>query len=138
MTLLGLTLHHALKWDTHIEGIVTKANAKNYFLVTLKRAGTTREQLVKFYITFIRPGLEYATPVWHPGITKTLSNNIERVQRTSTRIHPELSYERALAETDLPTLHARLEHLCLHELCSLTVQQPGYQTLVPSSETEHA
>ena len=87
LTLLGVTLHHSLKWDTHAEGIIVKANTRNYFLVTLKRAGTTREQLVKFYISFIRPGLEYATPVWHPGISQTLSNNIDRVHAANFSTH---------------------------------------------------
>ena len=90
-----------------------------------------REQLVKFYITFICPGPEYAIPVWHPGITQTLSSNIERVQRSSLRIiHPELSYERALAESDLPTLHARREHLCLSFARSL-YNSPAFKHWFP-------
>ena len=62
MTLLGVTLHQSLKWDTHIEGIITKGSTEKYFLITLKRSWTTCKQLPKFYTTFLRPGLKYATP----------------------------------------------------------------------------
>ena len=79
MTLLGVNLHQSFKWDTHIEGIITKASSKKYFLVTLKRSETTCKQLLKFYTTFLPPDLEYATPVWHPGITQKLSGNTEQV-----------------------------------------------------------
>ena len=70
MTLVAIALHHSLKWDTHILRMIMKANTKKYFLVTLKRAGTTTKHLLKFYVTFIRPGLEYAAQVWHSGITR--------------------------------------------------------------------
>jgi len=63
MTLMGITLHRSLKWDAHVLGMITKANTRKYFLVTLRQAGTTTRHLLKFYITFIRPGLEYAAPV---------------------------------------------------------------------------
>ena len=115
MTLLGLTISPSLNWDTLVKKKkVSKANTKRYFLVVLRRAGTSLEQLVKFYTTFIRPGLEYAAPVWHPDLSQQLSDIIERVQRSSLHIvYPDLSYGRTLEETRLPTLHARREQLCL-------------------------
>ena len=120
MTLMGITLHRSLKWDAHVLGMITKANTRKYFLVTLICAGTTTRHLLKFYITFSRPGLEYDAPMWHPGITQTLSDNIERVQRASRHIvFPELSYEQALNKTDLLALHARWRQLCLRFARSL-------------------
>ena len=100
--------------------MITKAITKKYFLVTLKRAGTTTKHLIKFYVTFIRPDLEYTAPVWHPGITQALPDNTERVQRALLHIiFPELSYEHALSKTGLPTLHARRQQLCLRFARSL-------------------
>ena len=86
-----------------------------YLLVTLKRSRTTCKQLLKFYTTFFRPGLEYAASVWHSGITQKLSDNIERVQQASLSIiHPELSYKHALEKTGLSNLHARREYICVN------------------------
>ena len=93
---LGLTLAQSLNWNAHFftsehwesgarhsgnsyQNIVFKANTKTYFLVVLGRAGTSVEELVKFYTTFIRPGLQYAAPGWHPGLTQQLSDSVERV-----------------------------------------------------------
>ena len=85
-----------------------------YFLVTLRHAGTTTRHLLKFYITLIQPGLEYAAPVWHPSITQTLSENIEWVQHASLHIlFPELSYEQVMNRTGLLTLYAWQPQLCL-------------------------
>ena len=114
MILLGVTISPSLNWDAHVKKKVCKADTRRYFLVVLRRAGTSLEQLVKFYTTFIRPESAYAAPVWYPGLTQQLSNIVERVQSSSLhRVYPDLSYSRALEETGLPTLHARREQLCL-------------------------
>jgi hypothetical protein len=114
MTLLGVTLDSSMKWDTHVANTVSKANSKRYLIVVLKRAGVGVEHLLKFYTTYVRPTLDYAAPVWHPGISAQLSDRLESVQRSSLRtIFPDLSYNRALAATGLPTLHDRRDALCL-------------------------
>ena len=72
--------------------------------------GTVGQVLHNVY----RPGLEYAAPVWHPGLAQQLADIIERVQNSSLQIvYPDLSYGRALEETGLLTLHARRDQLCL-------------------------
>ena len=41
----------------------------------LKRAGFTQKDLVSVYVSVVRPGLEYACPVWHitgPNICLTI------------------------------------------------------------------
>ena len=65
MTLLGVTLTSNLKWDTHIENVISHANSKRRFLTVLHRTGATTANLLKFYVTFIRSSIEYAAPVWH-------------------------------------------------------------------------
>ena len=113
MTLLGVTFTSNLRWDTHIQNLISRANSKRYLLTVLRRAGTTTAQLLRFYLTFIRPGVEYAAPVWHSSISQTQSNSLERVQSSSLRVMwPDLSYRRALEVSGLPTLHSRRENLC--------------------------
>ena len=113
MTLLGVTLSPSLKWDQHMEGLICRANGKRHFLAVLGRAGVGAPHLMTFYTVFISPTLEYAAPVWHPGLTQRLSDDLERFQRLCLRtILPELSYSKALAALDLPQLCARRQKLC--------------------------
>ena len=112
---LGVTLTPSLKWDVHIDNVIRKSNSKRYFLVVLRRAGVSLKHLVQFYTTFIRPSLEYAAPVWHPGLPQNLSDGLEAVQRLCLKtILPELNYGRALETTGLHPLVQRREDLCLN------------------------
>ena len=69
-----------------MQAILTKATQCLYFLKQLKRAGVPCVQLLHFYLTVIRPVLEYATPVWHHLITKAHTEQVEAVQRRAIRI----------------------------------------------------
>ena len=51
---------------------------------------------MKVYCSLVRSILEYASPVWHCGLTQTLSDDIEAVQRCLKIIFPLLSYIDAL------------------------------------------
>ena len=63
--LLGLTISHDLKWNTHIESVIKKASKRIHFLKELKKAKIPLKDLILFYSTCIRPVLEYASPVFH-------------------------------------------------------------------------
>ncbi len=74
----------------------------------LKRSGVNVLDIVTVYCSIIRTILEYASPVWHPGLTKAESTNIENVQVRCLKImFPTLSYSEALFITGLKTLSAR-------------------------------
>ena len=65
----------------------------------------------KILTTMIRPKLEYAAVVWSQHLKKDI-NKLERIQRTATRMVPELEelqYEERLKEMGLPTLKERRE-----------------------------
>lgn len=65
--------------------------------------------LVKMYIVFVRPGLEYASEVWSPLLIKDIEL-VERVQRRFTKRLPGLqtnSYEERLHVLGLETLQRR-------------------------------
>ena len=46
----------------------------------LKRAGINQIDLVRMYISVIRPVVEYACLVWRTNLPKYLSDNIEIIQ----------------------------------------------------------
>ena len=113
--LLGVVIQHNLKCDCQVKTMVTKANTRRYFLTVLKRAGVQLEDLVRCYCTFIRPVLECAAPVWHPGLTRTQSDDLEQVQRQCLRILlPEVNYNEALHIAGLQRLSERRSQLCLN------------------------
>ena len=113
--------------------------------------------MVKFYKSTIRSAIEYASPVWHTGLTADQSDRIEAIQRRALKmIEPALAYEEALTHTGMETLHARRESLAksffqkamvpshkLHHLCRQT-RETGYdlrrakQFQVPALRTKRA
>ena len=69
---LGVTLSSHLSWNAHVDGIVSKARKRVFLIYQLKRAGIGQCDLVRIYISVIRPvGLvEYACPAWHTNLPK--------------------------------------------------------------------
>ena len=131
MTLLGVTIAPSLSWEHHVESVISKANSRRYFLVVLRRAGVMPVHLVHFYITFIRPILEYAAPVWHPGLTQRQSHQLETVQRLALRsIYPALPYRLALLTTGLPRLADRRRQLC-HDFATSAIESPDFRHWFP-------
>jgi len=114
--LLGILIESNLKWDAQVNSMVTRANRRLYMLRSLKPFGMPVADLITVFVGYIRPVLEYACPAWHPGITKTQSDQIERVQKRALRIilaNRYDSYACALERTSIPTLSSRREDLCL-------------------------
>ena len=85
-----------------------------YFLRQLKRSRVAPSELVQFYVTCIRPVLEYASPVFHRSLPNYISEDLERIQRRAFRIiYPDLSYSVALETVGLPKLHERREKISI-------------------------
>jgi len=59
-----------------------------YFNLNRKREGflLSPSHLLHFYTTVIRPVLEYASPLWHPTLTKSQTEHLEAVQRRALKI----------------------------------------------------
>ena len=99
-----------------------------YFLKQLTRAGVPHLQLQHFYLTVIRPVLEYAPPVWHHLITKKQSDQIEAIQKRAIRIiylcaHEwhDMPYTSAIFLADLPTMSDRRDQFA-RKLFKSTIQ----------------
>ncbi len=58
-------------------------------LYQLKRSGVSQEDLLKVYVTVVRPVLEYACQVSHSNLPQYLSHEIESVQKRALKgIYP--------------------------------------------------
>jgi len=110
---LGVTVNSRLKWDDHIAAITSKAAKQLWFLKKLKRAGVSREDIVYFYQTVVRPVLEYACPAWHTSITKDQTKSLEDIQcRAVQVIVGNISYEETCCMLNLSLLSDRRRSLC--------------------------
>ena len=90
-------------WNNHADLIVNEASKKLYSLRILCRAGVAQDNILKVYLSTVRPVIEYDDGRLIPDY---LSDVIERVQRRALRkIYPEAeSYTVAL---QLPNLKKR-------------------------------
>ena len=87
---LGITIDTHLEFKQHIANIVHTAHTR-VNLILKCFVSRDREVLVKAYITYVRPILEYCAPVWSPyriGLIK----KIEDVQRRFTTRLAGLQY----------------------------------------------
>ncbi|KAI8484837.1 hypothetical protein Bbelb_374340 [Branchiostoma belcheri] len=93
---------HATEWE-------------KYLLCRLRQFNPPVEDLLTTYTCFVRPVLEYAAPLWHPGLTEAQRRKIENIQRRATRIilaKEFTNYKSALETLQLQTLEDRRIALC--------------------------
>ena len=98
-----------------VNNMVGKSSRRLYMLNRLKRFGLPVEDLVSVYISYVRPVVEYATPVWHGCLTEKQSMKLESIQKRACRIilgAKYNSYTEALELTGLKTLSNRRLQLC--------------------------
>jgi hypothetical protein len=105
---LGLWIEDNLKWQTNTDYIIGKAVKRLFLLKMLKKFGADKIDMERFYISAIRPTLEYGAQVWHGGLTRAQSSSIEEVQRRALRIiYSEKDYEKLLLKAGMHTLEQR-------------------------------
>uniref|UniRef100_A0A672NIE3 Reverse transcriptase domain-containing protein n=1 Tax=Sinocyclocheilus grahami TaxID=75366 RepID=A0A672NIE3_SINGR len=83
---LGTTISQDLKWDTHIDSIVKKAQQRLYFLPQLRKFNLPQELLKQFYSAIIESVLCTSITVWFSSATKSDLRRLQRVVRTAERI----------------------------------------------------
>ena len=105
---LGILIDDQLKFDSHISSIVNKALTRSRLIFRCFSSGN-RALLLKAYITYVRPILEYGNVVWSPRFGY-LIDRIESVQRYFTKRIPglwSLPYATRLSMLGLQTLAFR-------------------------------
>ncbi len=79
---LGTTISQDLKWDTHIDSIVKKAQQRLYFIHQLRKFNLLKQ----FYSAIIESVLCSSITVWFGSATKTDIRRLQRTVRTAERI----------------------------------------------------
>ena len=96
-----------------ISDVIKKANKRMYFLILLKRANVPAHDIICFYLTCIRPVLEYCAPLYHHAQPDYLCKDIERIQkRALSIISPGLSYCDNLSMFNMDSLKGRRIEQC--------------------------
>ena len=93
--------------------IVQKANKRMQMLYSAAKFTSSMKDLKDIYITFIRSILEHSCVVWHSGLSKKNSKDLERIQKMAVRVVMGKnfeSYEKSLNILNLTTLHERREN----------------------------
>ena len=116
-TILGVQISDDLKWKHNTNFIVNKARGKIWILRRLLPLSLTHLELFDVYAKEVRSILEYAVPVWHSGLTRRQTSEIEGVQKLAFRIilrQHYSGYERACAYFETESLEKRRQQLCLN------------------------
>ena len=138
--LLGVQVRSDLSWKSQTDAMCKKAYARLWLLRRLKPLGASDQELLDVYDKQIRCTLEYASPVWTPGLTQAEINQIERVQKAAFAIILEKkysSYSAALKMLDRKTLKQRRLELNLRfaKKCSLSQKyKHWFQPCIPSNQ----
>ena len=137
---LGLWLQSDLKWSVHIQKLLEKANKKMFLLRTLKRFGFGPSELSAVYTGYIRPVLEYADVIWHSGLTRIHSDEIESIQRRACKTilgHHSASYDDNLKVCNLETLEDRRLTHCIQFAQTLSNNSRTCSLLPPTRFEQH-
>ncbi|CAH1245962.1 RET [Branchiostoma lanceolatum] len=135
---LGVTFQSDLKWNVQVMEMTKKGKQRLYLLCRLRQFQLPTHDLLTVYTCFVRPVLEYATPLWHPGLTNSQRRKIENIQVRATKIilgknfH---SYSAACEALGLQTLENRRVSLCLRFAQKLYMSEQ-YRHWLPRSRGE--
>ena len=112
---LGIIVSDDLSWDAHVNKISKNALSRLFILLKAFKSNSPK-LLVQMYHTYVRPLLEFATPVFNPT-KKLLIDKIEKVQRVALRLiflrckelkpHFNAPYEQKLEMLGLESLETR-------------------------------
>ena len=114
--LVGVIISDDLRWGPNTDYICTKATRRLWVLRRMKIFKLDTEYIIDTYNKEIRSLLEMAVPVWHSGLTKKQSKDIERVQKTALYIifgENYHDYDVACTLAEIEPLDVRREQLCL-------------------------
>ena len=114
--LVGVIVSNDLRWLKNTNFICNKATKKLWTLRRLKKFNLDIYKIFDVYTKEVRSILEFAVPVWHSGLTRNESRQIETIQKASFKIilgESYISYEVACTILGTEPLELRRAQLCL-------------------------
>lgn len=111
LKLLGFVFGREPNVREHVAEIKRKFRSRFWSMIHLRRAGFKGDQLLKLFNIFLRPVIEFCCVVYHPLLTATQSDEIERMQKQVVKLAYgyEKSYATICTERNISTLKQRRE-----------------------------
>jgi hypothetical protein len=135
VTLLDLKISDDLSWGTHVNYIIKKAQSCMFTLNLLRRSRVSDKDIIAIFTTKIRPILEYAAAVWHPGLTCEQTEALENIQKRAMKLaFPNLDYKDALEIYKIPSLEDRRIHICKKLFESMQVSTDKLNRIIPDCQ----
>ena len=116
---LGVWITKDLTWSSHVNEICTKARRVVGLIYRQYYQYSTPETLNQLYVSFVRPHLEYAAPIWDPHLQKDI-DKLEKVQKFALRMCTKnwmAGYDDLLTCCNIPSLKTRHLYLKLGLFC---------------------
>ncbi|KAK3511333.1 hypothetical protein QTP70_001454 [Hemibagrus guttatus] len=126
---LGTTISQDLKWDTHIDSIIKKAQQRLFFLRQLRKFNLPQELLTHFYAAIIESVLCTSITVWFGSATKSDIRRLQRTVRTAAGAPlPTLQELYTSRDSDLAEVLADLNQVAVTRSFGSHVSRPGLTT----------
>ena len=81
---LSITFQSDLSWSAHLEKLISKGTQRAGLLKLMSRT-LPLDVIAKLYLHYVRPVLEYASPLWHSATPATTALAMERIQASIAR-----------------------------------------------------
>ena len=127
---LGVWITKDLTWSRHVNEICTKARRVVGLIYRQYYQYSTPETLNQLYVSFVRPHLEYAAPVWDPHLQKDI-DKLEKVQKFALRMCTKnwMAGSDDLLTCNIPSLKTRrlyLKLVFLYQLVNDLIVYPSH------------
>ena len=121
-----------MTWQEHVNNIVSNASKALYMLYIMRRFNPPHQRLLKVYTAYIRPLLEYCSPVFHAGLTAIQAKQIESVQKRALKIIAgfDNSYQDLLKRFSIESLVDHRQEMCLR-LGKQMLRNPAHRGMLP-------
>ena len=136
-----MTLTESLEWHTHVSQVISQGK-KWAGLLHWMGEELPCEVISRLHIIYVRPTLEYGSPIWHGSLHEVNAVALERIQASVARMilnaPQDLPKAIILAQLNWPPLRWRREIACLTHLQRITYEKPEpcYSSLFPFSGTK--
>ena len=139
MKILGTVINSDLSWNDNCDAIIKKVNARMSLLRNVYSFGATTDEMVHMWVVFCRSVVEQSCVVWHSSLTQENSDDIERTQKTFSKMilkEKYIDYENALTILNLDSLKSRRQLLC-EKFAKSGIKHNKLSDLLQENEKHH-
>ena len=126
---LGVIFSGELKWSLHIQNVLSKCSRKVGLLKWMSYE-LPHSAILKLYLLYVRPSLEYAAPLWHASISSSDALALERLQCAIARLLLQAPWdtpkETLLRQIGWPSLRYRREIISMVLFFKLLRARPPF------------